>query len=109
MSLVRFTSKAAAEFVMLDVHADPLLRILGKTPGSDGKYRGVVTAADAPDAIARLRAAMTREAKPATVSASADEDDLHGETPVALSQRAWPLIDMLEHANRAHADVLWGV
>lgn len=111
MSLVRFSSRAAAEFVMLDVHADPLLRILGKTPGPDGKLRGVVTAADATAAIAKLRAALAHESKPVAVvaGAGADDDDLQSETPVALSQRAWPLIDMLEQAARAHADVLWGV
>jgi hypothetical protein len=124
MSLVRFSSRAAAEFVMLDVHADPLLRIIGKIPGPDGKLRGVVTADDAPAAIAALRAALAHAPKPSMADASsgassqaamqvqqrADEDsDSPLYQPVALAQRAYPLIDMLEQARRSHADVLWGV
>ena len=110
MSLIRFSSKAAADFVMLDVHAEPLLRSLGKLPGPDGKLRGVVTAADAPAAIARLRAALAHDGQPVPAGSVAGEDEgsLHAE-PVALAQRAWPLLDMLEQASKAHADVLWGV
>jgi hypothetical protein len=122
MPLVRFSSRAAAEFVMLDVHADPLLRIIGKNPGPDGKLRGVVTADDAPAAIAALRAALAHAPKPLMADASSGtssqatrqaqhhpDEDSPLDQPVALAQRAFPLIDMLEQARRSHADVLWGV
>ncbi len=108
-SLVTFRSRAAADVTMLSDHAQALLSIIGKALGE----RGVITADQLPGALSALKAAIGREnAAPAeaeTRDGSNDDEGARGEPPVRLSQRAWPLVDLLERADRAHADVLWGV
>lgn len=114
MSLVRFSSKAAAEVFMLEDHAARLLQAIGK----EAEPRGVITAAQIPDALARLRGAIRAEQQ-AEVEAAArglpavDEDNDEARerraNHVSLDRRAFPLIDMLEKSAAKGADVLWGV
>jgi hypothetical protein len=104
-TLITFTSKAAADVVMLSDHAHALLAIIGKSPGE----RGVVTPEQIPAALTALRAAVGEDkAHPGTENE--DPADRASHTPgVRLAQRAWPLIDMLERAGHDGAPVLWGV
>lgn len=111
MGLVRFTSKAAGEIFMFEDNARRLFEILGK----DATPKGIITAAQVPEAIARLRAAVDEEkrlaAAPAPSPSSNPDDETRADHPqfVSLGQRAYPLLDMLERAARKHVDVLWGV
>ncbi len=98
-----FTSKVSASITMLDANANQVLEIIGKERGE----RGIITAAEAPACIGKLKAAIAA----------------HGEEPipfereeperaarfVSLKARLWPFIDMLERAHAKGADVLWGV
>ena len=52
--LITFTSKSAADVLMYEMHAKPLLDLLGKDV-----HRGVITAEEAAEAIARIEAAIT--------------------------------------------------
>ena len=53
--LITFTSKSAADVLMYEMHAKPLLDLLGKDV-----HRGVITAEEAAEAIARIRRQLPR-------------------------------------------------
>lgn len=110
--LVTFKSDAAADVIMLGDPAKKLIAILGKDP-EDAK--GIVTVAQLPDAIERLKAAIeednARRAKPTPdeEETAAEEGKAGMAAPVGLAQRAWPLLDMLEYAQKEGVPVVWGV
>ena len=103
--LYKFKSPVAADVIMLQPNAEELLKIIGKTPGA----MGIVTAAQAPAAIAALEAEIARrEAKAASSQhqseAARGEDDV-----ISLRHRAIPFIDLLRHSSAEGKDVVWGV
>ena len=100
--MIKFSSPAAADFSMLDEHAQDLLQKMGHSPGT----RGALAAEDVAPALQRLRAAVA--ATPAKVEEK--EDEMGERQPVVnLHQRAYPLIQMLENAAARGKPVLWGV
>jgi len=114
MSLIRFSSKAAAEVFMLEDHANRLLHAIGRTPDA----RGVITASQIPHALEMLRGAIhDDQVLEAEVEAHGlpphDEQDAEWRerraNHVSLDRRAYPLIDMLEKSAADGVDVLWGV
>jgi hypothetical protein len=90
-----------------------IFEIIGKQEAP----RGVITAEQVPDALARLTAAVEEEkAQLKAAQAQAEEaarrgeDDAEkGERAITLAQRAWPLIEMLRAAQKMNVDVTWGV
>jgi len=96
--LVRFDSKAGSITMFGDV-AKKLLRLMGQT----GALPGAILAPDIPAAVARLRQGVSGE-PPAQPARKGKEDN---EPPVNLSQRAFPLIELLERAAKQGADVIW--
>ncbi len=95
--LVRFDSKVGMLTMFGDV-AHKLLRMMGQS----GNVPGAMLAQDIPAAVQRLRQGVGLE--PRKVSdGKADEE----ETQVNLSQRAFPLIELLERAAKSGADVIW--
>jgi hypothetical protein len=113
MALVVFRSKAAGEIFMFPETARRIFEIIGKTEAP----RGVITAEQVPEALARLTAAVEEEkAQLRAAQAQAEEaarrgeDDAEkGERAITLAQRAWPLIEMLRAAQKMKVDVTWGV
>lgn len=104
--LVEFESTETAEILMFAETARELLQIVGK----ETTARGVFTQPEMEAAAAALRDAI-RCAPPASDD-EADEDDpeVKRKPPVVrLSQRAWPLLDMLERTARAgrEASIVW--
>lgn len=102
--LVRFDSTETGEVLMYAETARTLLEIIGK----ECTARGVFTREEMPGAVARLRAAVAAAGKPP--EPDEDDDEARSREPVVgLSQRAWPLIDMLERtaASRNEAHVIW--
>jgi hypothetical protein len=95
--LVRFDSKAGQITMFGDV-AVKLLRMMGQS----GAVPGAMLTAEIGGAVQRLRQAVGAEPA-STRQKSAPEE----ETPVALSQRAFPLIELLERAAKIGADVIW--
>ena len=95
--LVRFDSKAGMITMFGDV-AVKLLRMMGQS----GAVPGALLSADIPPAVQRLRKSVGMEP-----AAPAKKDNADGESPVALSQRAFPLIELLERAAKSGADVMW--
>jgi hypothetical protein len=94
--LVRFDSKAGTLTTFGDV-AVKLLRMMGQS----GAVPGAILARDIPAALQRLRHAAGQEAAPAPQNNSDEEP------PVNLTQRAFPLIELLERAAKSGADVIW--
>ena len=109
MPLVIFRSKAAADITMFAENARRIFEIIGR-PES---VRGVITAAQVPDALQRLTAAVDQEkAQHRAASADAANDEQEGKGAsargVTFSQRAFPLMEMLRAAQKKNADVTWG-
>ncbi|MEF9942597.1 MAG: DUF1840 domain-containing protein [Burkholderiaceae bacterium] len=113
MALVVFRSKAAGEIFMFAGTAHRIFEILGRKD----TQRGVITAEDVPAALSALEAAVEAERaldKAADEAAelasrSGDGDDAALPRPITLSQRAWPLIDMLRAARKKSVGVTWGI
>ena len=94
--LVRFDSKAGTLTTFGDV-AVKLLRMMGQT----GAVPGAILAQDIPAAVQRLRQAVGQEPDARTPNTEGEEP------PVNLSQRAFPVIELLERAAKIGADVIW--
>ena len=94
--LVRFDSKAGTLTTFGDV-AVKLLRMMGQS----GAIPGAILAGDIPAALQRLRQALGQHGGEASGTAQDDEPR------VTLSQRAFPLIELLERAAKTDADVIW--
>lgn len=106
--LIAFKSPAAPEIIMTEQLAQYLLGLLGKELG----VRGVIHHDTMAGAITRLESAIAlhkeRTTPHATHYAGASDDSLPQDT-VGLAQRAFPLLDMMRHAQAQNADILWGV
>ncbi|HEU0204033.1 MAG TPA: DUF1840 domain-containing protein [Burkholderiaceae bacterium] len=116
MSLVVFRSKAAGEIFMFAETARRIFDIIGKEEAP----RGVITADQVPEALARLVAAVEEEkAQLKAAGAAAQEADRRGapearevepaSRAITLGQRAYPLIEMLRAAQKKRVDVTWGI
>ena len=122
--LYKFKSQVAAEVLMTKSTAEELLTIIGKP----AEPQGIVTAAQAPAAIAALRAAIEQReaAQKEAAKAQAEKAEKEGEDEqeakdseqfdsgvynrgISLRQRAAPFIDLLERTSAAGKDVVWGV
>lgn len=96
--LVRFLSSETGEILMFADAARPLLQVLGKATSA----RGTFTQAEMASAAQTLRDAVKRADAPPPPP-DEDERDKTGkkkEPVVAMSQRAWPMIDMLERTSK---------
>jgi len=104
--LVRFYSSETGELLMFAEAARPLLQALGKATTAKGTF----TLAEMAPAAQTLRDAVKRaEAPPPPDEDERDETGKKKEPVVAMSQRAWPLIDMLERTSKggAKANIVW--
>ena len=101
--LITFTSPAFYDITMFGDVARQLIKMMGHS----GTIPSAIGADDIPAALERLQGAVkTEEAKPETDRRTGDEDD-EEEEPVSLSNRAFPLIEMLSAAAAQHASVMW--
>ncbi len=112
--IVRLTSNTSGEMIMFAEHARRLFDLLGK----ECTARGVFTAEQLPNAIGALRTAI-EQAKEEARQASADEHDA-GENSldedekekkvvdtVSLTQRATPLLHLMERTKKDGGFILW--
>lgn len=107
MSIITFKSRAAGDVIMFGKVAKVLLEVIGKDPADT---RGIVTVAQLPGAIAALRDAVAADKArtPATSDNPDDEDVPRGmEGPVALWQRAAPLIELMQYSLAEEQPVIW--
>jgi len=99
--LVTFTSSETGEILMFAEAARDLLHAIGKATTA----RGTFTQPEMAGAAARLQQAVKNAGKPPEVL----EEEPGKEPVIAISQRAWPLIDMLERTAKGgpKANIVW--
>lgn len=113
--LVTFKSKAAADIIMYESHAQPFLDLLGK----DSK-RGIITAAETAHALSVLEQKMA-ESRAGDAPRQLTEQELEtldkeeiedirraAARHVTFSARFFPLLDMLRAAGKKQCDIVWG-
>ncbi|HLS17287.1 MAG TPA: DUF1840 domain-containing protein [Paenalcaligenes sp.] len=105
--LVVFESKAAARILMLGQHARTVLQAAGKLgPGQELPERGVFTAEQLAEAIGHLEAALSEDE--GYQPQDDDDDKPHPiSEKVSLTQRAYPLLEMLRAAEKMQTNVMW--
>ncbi|GAB4164804.1 MAG: hypothetical protein Fur0039_00060 [Rhodocyclaceae bacterium] len=105
--MVTFKAEGAADVLMFDEVAQALMEVMGKERGA----RGVVTVEQLPDALERLKraVALDRAAPRALERRPRARDEDEPERFVSLTQRALPLIELLEHARAREVPVVWGI
>ena len=96
MGLIRFHSRAAGDFNMFEEVAVSLLKKMGHS----GTVPSALMPEDIPQALERLKAAMSVEPEEPVKSG----DD---EPAVSLSRRAYPLVKMLEASLAEECEVMW--
>ena len=92
--LVTFTTNAYADITMF---GDIALAML-KTMGHSTNVPGAISAADVPEALSRLTAAIVAEKA---------EDKDSKDSGVSMANRALPLINLLTAAAKANSNVMW--
>ena len=102
--LYKFKSKAAGDLIMLEPNGRRVLQVIGKDPGPTG----IILPEQMPAAIAALDAAIAQEEADAKAAAEDGQAPAKGEG-VSLRQRAVPFVDMLRRAEKAKAEIVWGV
>lgn len=102
--LVRFISSETGEIIMFAEAAKVLLQAIGKETTAQGAFLPDEMLA----AAKTLREAVHRAEAP-PVDDEVDADGRKKEPVVALGQRAWPLIDMLERTAQrgGKANIVW--
>tara|TARA_R110000824_G_C14998790_1_gene655996 strand:- start:151 stop:447 length:297 start_codon:yes stop_codon:yes gene_type:complete len=94
--IVTFSTKAYADITMFGDVAKDMLKIMGHS----GTIPGAFQPQDLPSALSKLQTAVDS-------SKAAEQDPQDGEFKPGLSQRALPLINLLNAAIDANADVMW--
>ncbi|WP_300495392.1 DUF1840 domain-containing protein [uncultured Methylophaga sp.] len=94
--IVTFSTKAYADITMFGDVAKDMLKIMGHS----GTIPGAFQPQDLPSALSSLQKAVDS-------SKAAEQDPKDGEFKPGLSQRALPLINLLNAAIDANADVMW--
>ena len=112
--IVIFQSPASGDVIMFGDVAQRMMKIMGK----DATDKGIVTVEQLPDAIARLKAAIEEDKQQ---RAGLQDEDLPQTEPatgagatssrpfVTLTQRAVPLLELLEWSLKKKKPVVWGV
>lgn len=104
-TMVTFRSDAATSFSMFHDVAVELLKMMGHS----GTVPSAMLADDIPAALARLQQALAA-AEPDEKTQRRqlqDEERQTGRSSVTLTQRAYPLMQMLSAAAARRHDVLW--
>jgi hypothetical protein len=107
--LITFRSQAAGDVMMFGNVAMQMLRIIGKEPAD----KGIITLVQLPEAIAALKKTIAADKAPRTehpshgkVKSDPKPDDGQDQF-VSASQRAQPLLELLEWSLKSDKPVLW--
>ena len=107
--IIVFQSQAAGDVIMFGDVAQRMMAIMGK----DVADQGIITLEQLPAAIARLKAAIAADK---AERAGKSEDDLPQRDEdgsshpfVNLTQRAVPLLELLEQSLKKNKPVVWGI
>jgi hypothetical protein len=101
--LITFKSKASGDVIMLGQNGREMLAVLGKDADAS---QGIFTVDQLPGTIILLQQAIAadkaRRWDPAAAARTADPG-------VRLSQRALPVLDLLQRSLKRDVPVTWGV
>lgn len=111
--IVTFQSPASGDVIMFGDVAQRMMKLMGKEPSD----KGIVTVEQLPEAIARIKAAIEEDKQQ---RAGKSPEDLPQTEPdggdagssrpyVSLTQRAVPLLELLEWSLKKEKPVVWGV
>lgn len=104
--IYKFRSQATADVILMGPPGDELLRIIGKSPASTG----ILQAASMGAAISAIEQAIkAEESVLADDEKPAERNEFDGREEVTLSQRAWPLVEMMKRSVAEGADITWGL
>lgn len=103
--IVTFKSKAAGDVIMFGDAAHALMKIMGK----DADRTGIITPEQLPAAIAALKTAIAESRRQPGPDEEAEAEKPAMTQHVSLAQRAIPLLELLEWAQKKNAPVTWGV
>lgn len=109
--IVIFKSAASADVIYFGDVARRMMELMGK----EATDKGIVTVEQLPDAIAQLKAAIEADKTAHRQQVQEEEpgieaDGKGGTRPrVSLTQRALPLLAMLEESLKEQKPVVWGV
>ena len=106
--MIVFRSEVGPDIMMFDDSARRMMELMGK----EHCVRGVVTVEQLPGAIARLKAAVAQDKVQhrGEPQDDADDDGENAAPPqVGLTQRAVPLIELLEISLARNKPVTWGI
>ena len=108
--IVTFKSAASGDVIMFGDVAKRMMELMGKNVTD----QGIVTVEQLPDALALLRAAVAadkanRGGNDDEESDSAQHGGRNAGPNVSLTQRATPLIELLEWSLKKKKPVTWGV
>ena len=103
--LVTFSTPAYADITMFGDVAVRMLKLMGHSE----TVPGAILAEDVQVSLERLKAAIMAEQQlpEPEKPTEEDDDDDEDEPIVSLSQRALPLIELLEAAAKAECNVMW--
>lgn len=99
--LVTFTTDAYADITMFGDDALAMLKMMGHS----ATVPGAILAADVPEALSRLTAALEAQKEASPPVENNDEDA--EEPEVSMVNRALPLIELLAAAAKANCNVMW--
>jgi hypothetical protein len=105
MSLYKFKSKACADVIMLDEHAKKLFDIAGYSLSKQGAIEPANMAEFRAKLIAAIHVEKMAEDE---IEKQAIETNEPKKDTVSLEQRAYPLLKMLEHGEKANKPIYWG-
>jgi hypothetical protein len=101
--LIIFKSPAHGDITYFGEIGQELIRLMGHS----GSVPGAIDADDVPAALAHLKAGLAAGVSRAKTASQEGEEQDEDEAPVPLSNRALPLIELLEAAIASRAYVLW--
>jgi len=104
--IITFRSPASGDVIMFGDVAKHMMKLMGKAITDEG----IVTVEQLPDAVARLRAAIEEDKAQRQSHAANGEEEAKPDmgSPVSLTQRAVPLLELLEWSLRKKKPVVWG-
>jgi hypothetical protein len=102
--LITFKSHAYENITFFEQVAHQLLSLMGHS----GIVPGALKAEEVAQALANLQRGIAKEAqRPSPVNNAARGDEYEDEPTVSLSNRAIPLVNMLQAALKKNCDVIW--
>ena len=101
--LVTFTSPAFYDITMFGDVAEQLIRMMGHS----GTIPSAIGADDIPAALEHLKSAVKAQENRPKTDQRTDADEDEEDEPVSLSNRAFPLMEMLKAAAAQDSNIMW--